>query len=240
MINLGFKQHRQKFVQNRLYARLKNVIANAFSAPAQNAGRAGIFSLNRNNFFDSLFEALRCKRQNFFHDRFLFHDRQEMSVSRVNFAVFSVLISVTQKFGQKVRFILRAEISRACHFPKDAKTSLPEKVGALPADRDYFHLPAFLDPIVYEFHRFAQNVAVERAAEALVGSDNQQANFLNVSFFQKRRVKIGFVDFAAQVLQNFEGGHGVRPRTESELLAFPHLHGRNRLHRLGNLGNVFG
>ena len=98
--------------------------------------------------------------------------------------------------------------------------------------------PAVMKAVVslVEFGRLAHQIAVERAAQALVRADQNDGALPHLTDFGKRMRQVA--GMGGHLGQHLAHERGVGPPGQCGLLGLAHLRRRHHLHRLGNLGGV--
>ena len=105
------------------------------------------------------------------------------------------------------------------------------------ADAADVNLLTLAPPFLVLVQHHAQQIGVERAAQALVGGDDDDADALDRVALHQERVAVLGVGMA-DVRRDVADLVGVGPRRAHPLLHLAHLGGRHHLHRLGDLPGV--
>src|SRR2546427_259921 len=180
---------------------------------------------------------LSGERQELLHHRLLLHSVDEARVKEHE-AVEAVLGVAVENHLHRADQLLHlrpvAELHDVRHYVGSKALHKAQALGADSADLDSLVL-RFPFPVFAE--REAHEIRVERAAQALVGGDDDDAHALyRVALHQKRMAvfRVRVADVRGDVADLLSVG----ARTAHALLRLPHLGGGDHLHRLGDLPGV--
>ena len=220
LVNLEIQTVRQQFAQHRLLIRLEQIrhVAALRQFPrrrvAVNAGG------------DRLDFSHRQKRDGF---RPLNQGRNvvgEQNVHRVRLALDK---QVLREFGNrprlaKLRRVLVSELRRQRPF------RARDELRRLASRRDVN------SRVPVEFNRLAEQIAVERAAQAAIRAHQNDRTLSNFAGFHERMLEIPRA--RRRLGQHLVHQSRIRPATQRGLLGLAHFGRRHHLHRLGDLGGV--
>src|SRR6266571_383582 len=182
-------------------------------------------------------EPLAREGQELLHDGLLLHGVDEARVEEHE-AVEAVLgVAVEHHLHRADQLVHLRPVAELDDVRCDVRAQALHEPEALAADRAYLDFLALRFPLLVFSEREAEEIGVQRAAQALVGGDDDDADALHRVALDEERVPVLGVG-VADVRGDIADLLAVGARLAHALLRLPHLGGGDHLHRLGDLPGV--